>query len=160
MFSKLLKCINMMISSQQKAWINLLFYCIASGKLGVNFAQAMKVHHIIMMTLACTIRYNSILILASDSGQFVIEKKKSTSVSHASGLLLAMNFVKKPRAATLLCATCRSLLAPHWEVLRHVGFCWLKFEILRFFIQQLWMLYVVVVVLPGSFKNVAPGHAH
>ena len=33
-------------------------------------------------------------------------------------------------------------------------------KIVKFFMQQLWMLHDVVVVWPGSCNNVAPGHAH
>ena len=44
---------------------------------------------------------------------------------------------------------------PCCDVLQHVGCCWLKF-----FMQRLWMLHDVLVVLPGSCHNVAPRHAH
>ena len=33
-------------------------------------------------------------------------------------------------------------------------------KIVKFFMQQLWMLHDVVVVWSGSCNNVAPGHAH
>ena len=36
----------------------------------------------------------------------------------------------------------------------------LNLKIVKFFIQQLWMLHAVVVVWPGSCNNVEPGHAH
>ena len=33
-------------------------------------------------------------------------------------------------------------------------------KMVKFFTQHLWMLHDVVVVWPGSYNNVAPGHAH
>ena len=56
------------------------------------------------------------------------------------------------RLATLLqrVATC-------YDVLGVVGS---NLNLVKFFMQHLWMLHDVVTVWPGSFNNVAPGHAH
>ena len=65
--------------------------------------------------------------------------------------------------ATLLSATCCVRLA---TLLRRVAKCCdmlgavgSNLKMIKFFMQHLWMLHVVVV-WPGSCNNVAPGHAH
>ena len=66
--------------------------------------------------------------------------------------------------ATLLGATCCVRLA---TLLGHVATCWDKLgvvgsnlKMVKFFMQDLWMLDGVVVVCPGSCNNVASEHAH
>ena len=70
-------------------------------------------------------------------------------------------------------ATFQSNILQHYWV-QHVGaFCHLvatccdvfgvvgsNLKMVKFFLQHLWMLHDVVVVWPGSYNNVAPGHAY
>ena len=66
--------------------------------------------------------------------------------------------------ATLLsvacCARLATLLGSVATCCDMLGVVGSNLKMVKFFMQHLWMLRDVVVVWPGSYNNVAPGHVH